>query len=113
MTQNNPEQPSRSVLGRSSFNVPPDRLKERARPATAAATEAPKPPSAEASGTNYGQVKAALHQRLLDEIDRRNLLATGEDVLAAAAREFVATVLAVEDIPLNQAERKRLADDLI
>ena len=35
-----------------------------------------------------------------------------EEVLAAAVREFVDRVLATEDLPLNDQERKRLADDL-
>src|SRR5207244_883982 len=54
----------------------------------------------------------ALHQRLLDDIDARNLLGAGEDMLAGVVRDFVQRVLLTEDIPLNEGERKRLADDL-
>jgi pilus assembly protein CpaF len=113
MSQEKNEPASRDVLGRSSFAVPADRLKERTRPATAVTADASPPARTDAGGTNYAQVKAALHQRLLDEIDRRKLLSGGEEALAAAARDFVAAVLSTEDIPLNQGERKRLADDLL
>jgi pilus assembly protein CpaF len=57
-------------------------------------------------------VKAGLHQRLLDEIDQRNLMGAAEETLAAAVRDFVDRVLATEDLPLNEVERRRLFDDL-
>jgi pilus assembly protein CpaF len=61
----------------------------------------------------YQTVKGELHERLLDEINQRKLLGSGEEALAAAAREFVERVLETEDLPVNEAERKQLAEDLI
>jgi pilus assembly protein CpaF len=104
---------ARALLNRSDFHVPPERLKERTRALTATAKAEPAPPPPAAAGsTAYLHVKAALHQRLLDEIDRRKLLGSSEEALSAVVREFVERVLH-EDLPLNDGERKRLADDLM
>jgi pilus assembly protein CpaF len=104
---------ARALLNRSDFHVPPERLKERTRALTATAKAEPAPPTPAAIGSSaYLHVKSGLHQRLLDEIDRRKLLGSSEEALAAVVREFVERVLD-EDLPLNEAERKRLADDLM
>jgi pilus assembly protein CpaF len=57
-------------------------------------------------------IKGSLHERLLKELGANNLMNLGEEQLAQATREFVANVLATEELPLNEAERARLADDL-
>jgi pilus assembly protein CpaF len=49
---------------------------------------------------------------LLDEIGEKSLYGTGEETIARAVQEFVQRVLQTEDIPLNQSERERLADEL-
>jgi pilus assembly protein CpaF len=62
--------------------------------------------------TDYQAVKAALHERLLDEIGERGLL-DGEDTdVAAAVQEFAARAIESEAVPLNEAERVRLAEEL-
>src|SRR5207237_10372209 len=43
----------------------------------------------------------------------RALLGVAEEALATAVRDFVGHVLATQELPLNEAERKQLAEDLI
>src|SRR5947208_6253374 len=62
--------------------------------------------------TDYLAVKAALQERLLDEIGERGLLENEGADVAAAVQEFAARALASEDIALNEAERVRLAEEL-
>ena len=61
---------------------------------------------------DYVAVKAQLLARLLDDIGDRKLLAEDEDAVKSVVQSFVDRVLLEEEIPLNQAERARLADDL-
>ena len=61
---------------------------------------------------DYLSVKARLHERLLDEIGERHLLDSDGGDVAAAVQEFAARVIASEDVPLNEAERVRLAEEL-
>lgn len=100
----------RSVFGRSAFNIPTDRM--RAEPRSAAASTVsrarqPAPPPAVL--TDYLSVKADLHRRLLDEINERDLLNSSEGELEAAVKEFVGRVLAAEEMPLNDVERRQLS----
>src|SRR5262249_156909 len=61
---------------------------------------------------DYLSGKAALQERLLDEIGERGLLESeGADVVSAV-KEFAARALASEEIALNEAERVRLAEEL-
>jgi pilus assembly protein CpaF len=108
-----PERRTREALARAALIVPPGRVREKP-PEQPSARERPRAePTPVAPGrADYLSVKGALHQRLLDEIDERRLLGAGEDTLATVVRDFVARVLATEDLPLNQTERQRLADDL-
>jgi pilus assembly protein CpaF len=61
---------------------------------------------------DYLSVKAELQERLLDEIGERGLLENDGADVAAAVKEFAARAIASEDIPLNEAERVRLAEEL-
>lgn len=61
---------------------------------------------------DYLTVKAALHERLLDEIGERRLLDSESADVAAAVQEFAARTIESEEIPLNEAERIRLAEEL-
>ncbi len=105
----------REAFNRSLFTVPAERLKEKPKPKALAVSlpEAKRQESTATVPTAYLAVKADLHRRLLGEIDRRNLLDAGESILAQAASEFVSAVLAEENVPLNEAERRRLTDDLL
>jgi len=63
-------------------------------------------------GVDYLSIKARLHARLLDEIGERSMYGSGEEAISRAVTEFVAHVLQTENIPLNQDERDRLAEEL-
>ncbi len=62
---------------------------------------------------NYQVVKGQLHQQLLDDIDRRNLLSASEERLTEFVEQFVAQALALEELPLNDEERRCLVEDLL
>jgi pilus assembly protein CpaF len=107
---------TREVLLRSSLAVPAARLRDKQRGTASSNIERPRPNidlEDRAGGAEYMTVKGALHQRLLDEINEKNMLGGNEEFLANAAREFVERVLDSEDLLLNELERKRLAEDLI
>ncbi len=63
--------------------------------------------------SDYLAVKGALQDRLLREIGTRNLFGLPEAEVAGAVQEFTARILATEDVPLNDQERARLAEELI
>jgi pilus assembly protein CpaF len=107
---------SRRVLGHANLALPLDRLRQSAKKNQE--RTAVDPPVAEmfapASVTaNYLVVKGELHQRLLDDLDRRNLLTASEERLTEFVQEFVDAALASEDVLLNDDERRRLVDDLL
>ena len=70
-------------------------------------------PAAVAGRSDYLIVKGAIQERLLREIGARNLFGLAEAEIATAVRDFTARVLATEDVPLNEDERGRLAEELI
>ncbi|ANM32133.1 hypothetical protein ABI59_07210 [Acidobacteria bacterium Mor1] len=57
-------------------------------------------------------VKGRLLERMLEELDRRNVLNADEDTVRSAVGEFVQQVLETEELPLNASERGRLAQEL-
>ena len=69
-------------------------------------------PLAKAGRADYLSVKAALQERLLDEIGERGLLETDGADVVSAVKDFAARALASEEIALNEAERVRLAEEL-
>jgi pilus assembly protein CpaF len=106
----------RELIGRSVLAVPLDRVRDRSRPFTTTGVErSHSEPVALRSGRRgqYLSVKGELHERLLNEINRRNLMGVGEEALATAVREFVQRLLEGEPLPLNDAERNQLANELI
>ncbi len=70
----------------------------------------PEPKSRNAEGLS---VRAQLHQRLLNKLDEAQLMGAEEEVLVKAVRDFVTEVLNEGELRLNEAERRRLAEDLI
>jgi pilus assembly protein CpaF len=61
---------------------------------------------------DYLAVKAALQERLLQEMGARHLLeGDGQDV-ESAVEDFAARAVEAENVPLNEAERVRLAEEL-
>ncbi len=108
------EQNLRERLNRARLSVPVHRVKERAQ-AVPSSVERLRGEGrlAGVGKSEYLAVKGALHERLLNELNSRSMLGVAEDALAAAVRDFVQHILAVEELPLNEAERKQLAEDLI
>ncbi|MCR9211452.1 MAG: ATPase, T2SS/T4P/T4SS family, partial [bacterium] len=58
-------------------------------------------------------VKGRLHGQLLDDLDRRGLLTANNEQLKEEVDAFVAEIAETEQLPLNDSERSRLADDLL
>jgi pilus assembly protein CpaF len=76
------------------------------------AEDATKHESAPPNRTDYLAIKGMLQERLLNEIGDRNLLAVGEQEVANAVRDFASRIVESEDVPLNDAERARLAEEM-
>jgi pilus assembly protein CpaF len=94
----------RKRLMGSVATAPSARIKQRPGGGTSADTRRGR--------TDYVTVKANLLARLLDDIGDRRMVAEDEKAVARVVQEFVERVLEEEDIPLNEQERSRLADDL-
>jgi len=108
---------SRAKLSRAMFHLPTDRIRRDASKPTQRETDRPtdkEPSTPKRSGrAEYNLVKGRLHERLLDELDQRNLLGQSEEELSEAVGEFVERVLSSDDLPLNSAERLKLGEDLL
>ncbi len=104
----------RKRLRRASLQLPRGRVRP-SQPRAARAIAAPEPESPPPRSARVGHlgVKAVLHQRLLDQLDRQDLLGAGEEELTGYVEEFVDQALLEEELPLNEAERARLVDDLL
>ncbi|MBK7931725.1 MAG: CpaF family protein [Bryobacterales bacterium] len=109
------EQRVRQALGKASNAAPADRVKSAVQRAPARSlTERVGPDTAPPlSQADYHTVKATLQERLLAEIGERNLLGSNDSQVNAAVQEFAARILEQENIPLNEEERNRLAEDLV
>ncbi|MCS6850474.1 MAG: CpaF family protein [Gemmataceae bacterium] len=105
----------RQLLQQRVLAVPTARVQEKPRPQPVAGPEPPRGdrPVVPPRPAEYLAVKGALHERLLNELNERRLFQSGEEALAAAVRDFVARVLNEEELPLNEAERKQLGEDLL
>jgi pilus assembly protein CpaF len=104
---------SREAFERASISVPATRVRRERDLRTLSAEREVTQDVERHRSVEYLSVKSDLHQRLLDELDERNLLGSREDELTAFISKFVADVLASEPIPLNESERGRLTDDLL
>src|SRR5262245_20093327 len=105
---------SRAAFERTDLSLPEARVR-RERDLRVLSVERSEPTAADIRqrSVEYMTVKSSLHQRLLDELDERNLLGSREDQLTTFINEFVAGVFATETVPLNEAERGRLNEDLL
>jgi pilus assembly protein CpaF len=120
-----PEPDWRQRFLKANLSLPSGRVRtaKKAAPTRTAGTGAPArgsrsavpvaPLAAHSGGAEYLAVKGTLHQQLLDELDRRNLLAASEETLTEFVQTFVDEALRVEDLPLNEDERRRLVGDLL
>ncbi|QDU98842.1 CpaF family protein [Lignipirellula cremea] len=114
----NPDAPGRSsreILSDANLNLPLERLRTKRATSQDATRSTPSSPALpQGSGpVAYLAVKGDLHQRLLDDLDRRGLLGADEEQLAEVVREFVDQALTLQELPLNDSERRRLVDDLL
>ncbi|PQO28995.1 CpaF family protein [Blastopirellula marina] len=100
---------ARRLLGSQSANLPLERIRVREK----FGQDSPAPLIEERGAVNYLNVKSNLHQSLLDDLDRRNLIGAGEDQLAELVQDFVDQAIESGDLPLNDAERERLTADLL
>jgi pilus assembly protein CpaF len=106
---------ARDRLSRSNMALPADRMPE-AKKSGAARSMVPQetyPQPVVASHVEFLTVESRLHQRLLDELDRRNMLAASEETITRFIETFVDQALESTDLPLNDVERRRLVDDLL
>ncbi len=109
------EPQSDSIRGHFKSTIrlnPGSRLKKKEASYRAVGEDSRAKPEARRGRADYSSIKGRLQERLLDEIGERNLLGGGEETVAAAVREFVDYVLDTEDLPLNETEREKLADEL-
>src|SRR6056297_3463559 len=109
---------ARTRLTRKSLEVPKDRLRSIREPKDSSRNGSPadgivtqhRPRS---RNVEYQSIKGTLHERLIDEMNDQNMLARPDDELESFVNEFVTEVLENEEWPLNESERRRLAEDLI
>jgi pilus assembly protein CpaF len=102
----------RSLFKRSLSADAAGRLQPKAAPAESTPRARTKEVAPAGSASDFLRVKGQLQARLLDEIERRGLGNSAESDLVRMVGEFTADVLANEALPLNDAERARLADEL-
>jgi pilus assembly protein CpaF len=105
-----------SIRDRFAIQFPGDSLarlrpQPRRAPAEGLVPRAPTP-GVRRSHADYPTIKADLQARVLNELTARRMLEAEEQELGAFVRSFVDRVLAEEELPLNQGERARLADEL-
>ena len=106
----------RQLLSRANLSLPRDHVRAVSKRTTASGTLAAassSPPTDRSPAVSYLRIKSDLHQQLLTDLDRRNLIHAGEEQLAEVVEEFVDQALQLEDLPLNDKERRQLVDDLL
>jgi pilus assembly protein CpaF len=101
----------RKRLGRAMSTDPAGRLRAITKHQAPVGGDEEPPIERRLGRADYLTVKAALQDQLLEEIGERNLLNAESEDVAAAVKEFAARA-ADSDIPLNDAERIRLAEEL-
>lgn len=104
----------REILQKKSVKVPEDRVRQQKEPANILGQSPGSSPDARGNRQlEYLTIKGNLHERLIDEMNRQGVLVQADEELKQFVTEFVQEVLNNEDIPLNQQEQIRVADDLI
>jgi pilus assembly protein CpaF len=64
-------------------------------------------------GSLHAEMKDELHRRLIDKLDLKTLEALPADRIGEELRAIVASMVAASNLPMNQAERERLVQDLL
>jgi len=104
---------ARDLLTRTNLTLPGDRVRAQVTRKSQQGMAAVAPGLPAIGNASYSTVKAILHQRLLQDLDRRDQIGADEDELSELVADFVGLALATEDWPLNDQERRQLVDDLI
>jgi len=105
---------ARDLLTRTSLTIPGDRVRSQQKRTTQQGFAAPAPTVVKVSSTaSFSAVKLVMHQKLLEDLDRRELINVDEEELSEFVVQYVADSLASENWPLNDQERRQLVDDLI
>ena len=100
-------------MQRKSIEVPRDRLRQKREDPSQLDNGAVSERRRTNRNVEYQATKGDLHERLIDDLNRKGLLTQSDADLKPQINQFVKDVLEQEDLPLNEAERRRLADDLL
>ena len=107
----------RGLFKRSLCTDPADRIKNGSeKSASNGATMSDRNKSDDkrtVRSADYVAVKSRLQERLLDDLGDSDLLGASEESIRAGVFEFVDDILKSEQLALNEAERTRLADELL
>lgn len=103
----------RDLLTRSSLHLPSDRVRSEVRRQASQSFATQNAVVTNGGSASFATVKSIMHQRLLEDLDRRERITANEDELSGLVTDFVTNALITQDWPLNESERKQLVDDLI
>ncbi|MEZ6129769.1 MAG: CpaF family protein [Planctomycetaceae bacterium] len=113
-SQQPPPRDARQILSQARLSLPADHVRQSTKRSTTSGLSAPTAPARTDFGAaSFLQVKAELHQQLLSDLERRDLISAGEDQLSEIVEDFVEQALAEQDLALNQAERRQMVDELL
>jgi pilus assembly protein CpaF len=112
--QNPSQRDPRQILSRANLNLTRDHVRSMTKRATTSALAPTSTPPASRNGAvSFLRIKSDLHQQLLTDLDRRNLISAGEEQLTEIVEDFVTQALQSEELPLNEQERRQMVDDLL
>lgn len=103
---------ARAILTSARLSLPPDHVRAQTKRTTATGITA-KPVRKESGSASFLQVKSELHQQLLSDLDRRDLISAGEEELVDVVEDFVEQALSEQDFALNADERRQMVDELL
>lgn len=104
---------ARDALSRSNLNLPSDRVRSESKRSNQHGFAAPRAVVQTSGSVSFATVKSVMHQQLIEDLDRQQLINVDEAALTEFVSAFVGNALASQDWPLNDAERRQLVDDLI
>ena len=109
------DQVKRARLRQSLTAGPASRLKTSTKPSVfhvSRGMELASPAQVGEKAADYFSVKGILQEQLLEEFGQHDLFSLSDQEVADVVNKFTARALESEDIPLNENERNRLAEEL-
>src|SRR5690348_14315211 len=106
-------QDARSLLNRSLSKEAAYRIRVPSTRTARLTRDAEEPAINRAASADYMSIKGVLQERLLAEIGDKTLTREGDSGLLESVRDFTRRILETENIPLNETERDRLAEELV